>query len=224
MIEAVIFDMDGVVVDSEPLYQKAEEQFFATYGITIPPEDWKLFRGSTEGKFYELARNRYKIDESVDALQVKGRQYVFKVFANELVLKSGFAELYDRIQGMYKIGLVTSTPRVIFHYMDEQINLSQYFRDVIVGEDTELHKPHPQPYLTMMAQLNVRPDHCVIVEDSIPGLESAYASGAYTVAITGSVPPEHMPPAHAIIHSLDEITADFLESVTSKKMKLVKVN
>lgn len=224
MIEAVIFDMDGVVVDSEPLYQKAEEQFFATYGVTIPPEDWKLFRGSTEGKFYELARNRYKINESVDALQVKGRQYVFKVFANELVLKSGFTELYDRIQGSYKTGLVTSTPRVIFHYMDEQINLTQYFRDVIVGEDTELHKPHPQPYLTMMAQLNVRPDHCVIVEDSIPGLESALASGAYTVAITGSVSAEHMPPAHAIIRSLDEITVDFLESLPSKKMKLIKVN
>lgn len=224
MIDAVIFDMDGVVVDSEPLYQKAEEQFFATYGITIPPEDWKLFRGSTENKFYDLARNRYNINESVDALQLKGRHYVFKVFENELVLKSGFAELYDRIQGRYKTGLVTSTPRVIFNYMDKQINLSQYFRDVICGEDTELHKPDPQPYLMMMALLNVRPDHCVIVEDSIPGLKSAYASGAYSVAITGSVPPEHMPPAHAIINSLDEITIDFLDSFASKKMKLVNVN
>lgn len=213
MISAVIFDMDGVVIDSEPLYQKAEERLFSEYGVTIPQEDWKLFRGCTEARFYELAHQRYGITAPVEELSRKGRDYVLAAFNAKLEYKSGFKEIQRDLKGRYQLGLVTSTPEQIFDKMDEQIGIRNYFDEVITGGMTANNKPHPEPYLEMMRLLKVAPTEAVIIEDSINGLQSALASGAWTIAITGSVPIKDMPPAHRTIDSLDEISIPFLEEL-----------
>jgi len=213
VIKAVIFDMDGVVVESEPFYQQAEERLFGEYGVTIPPEDWKLFRGCTEERFYQLARDRYGITEPVETMRQKGRRYVLNAFNTGLDYKQGFLELHQQLQGRYRLGLVTSTPGDIFHWMEQKLGLKRYFQEVIYGGMTANSKPHPEPYLEMMRRLEVAPTESVVVEDSINGLQSALASGAWTIALTGSVPLEDLPPAHAVVDSLEEISPAFLESL-----------
>jgi len=213
VIKAVIFDMDGVVVESEPLYQQAEERLFGEYGVTIPPEDWKLFRGCTEERFYQLARDRYGIKEPLETLRQRGRRYVLSAFNTGLDYKQGFLELHQQLQGRYRLGLVTSTPGDIFHWMEQKLGLKRHFQEVIYDGMTANSKPHPEPYLEMMRRLEVTPTESVVVEDSINGLQSALASGAWTIALTGSVSPEDMPPAHAVVDSLGEISPAFLESL-----------
>ncbi|UCH09530.1 MAG: HAD family phosphatase [Fidelibacterota bacterium] len=216
MIKSVVFDMDGVVVDSEPLYQRAEESLFQEYGVTIPPEDWKLFRGCTEERFYELARNRYGITAPLEQLRVKGRQRVLEEFDAGLDYNQGFLDLHTRLADHYRLGLVTSTPGDIFQWMEQKIGLDRYFDEVITGGMTVNNKPHPEPYLEMMRRLGVTPAETAIVEDSINGLTSAIASGAWTIALTGSVPLEDMPPTNAVIHSLEEITIPFLDNLVAE--------
>lgn len=213
MIKAIIFDMDGVVVDSEPLYQKAEEQLFSEYGVTIPQDDWKLFRGCTEARFYELAHQRYGITAPIEELRRKGRKYVLSAFEAGLDYNRGFKELHRHLRERYLLGLVTSTPEPIFDKMDEQIGIRAHFDEVITGGMTANNKPHPEPYLEMMRRLGVSPNEAVIIEDSINGLQSALASGAWTIAITGSVPIEDIPVPHRMIDSLTEISAPFLEQL-----------
>lgn len=213
-IRAVIFDMDGVVVDSELLYQKAEERLFREYNVIIPKEDWKLFRGSTEERFYQLIRDRYGITEPVEVLRQKGRRYVLSVFDTELDFNEGFRELHRWLVGRYRLGLVTSTPGDIFHWMEQRLGLKRYFQEVIYGGMTASSKPHPGPYLEMMRRLDVAPTEAVVVEDSINGLTSALAAGAWTVALTGSVPLEDLPPAHAVVDSLGEISPAMLEGLS----------
>jgi HAD superfamily hydrolase (TIGR01509 family) len=213
MIKAVIFDMDGVVVDSEPLYQKAEERLFSEYGVTIPQEDWKLFRGCTEARFYELAHQRYGVTAPVEELRQRGRGYVLSAFEADLEYKNGFIELQRDLKGRYQLGLVTSTPEPILNKMDEQIGIRSHFDKVITGEMTANNKPHPEPYLEMMHLLKAKPSESVIIEDSISGLQSALDSGAWTIAITGSVPINDMPEAHGMIDSLTEISVPFLEEL-----------
>jgi beta-phosphoglucomutase-like phosphatase (HAD superfamily) len=208
--------MDGVVVDSEPLYQKAEESLFKEYGVTIPQEDWKLFRGCTEEHFYDLARNRYGIKEPLEILRKQGRKRVLEEFETGLDYIRGFLELHQRLAEHYRLGLVTSTPGDIFQWMDEKIGLNRYFDDVIYGGMTPNSKPHPEPYLTMMHRLGSTASETAIVEDSINGLTSALDSGAWTIALTGSVPIEDMPRAHALIHSLEEITIPFLDNLMAE--------
>jgi HAD superfamily hydrolase (TIGR01509 family) len=214
VIKAVLFDMDGVVVDSEPLYQKAEERLFQEYGVSIPVGDWKLFQGCTEERFYQLLRERYGITEPVETLREKGRRYVLSSFSAGLDYKEGFLELYQQLKGRYRLGLVTSTPGELLNWMDKQLDLKRHFQEVIHGDMTANNKPHPEPYLEMMRSLGVTPEESVVVEDSINGLTSALAAGAWTVALTGSVPAEDMPPAHAVVHSLGEISPAFLEGLS----------
>ena len=213
MIKAILFDLDGVVVDSEPLYQQAEKRMFGRYGITIPDEDWSLFRGVSEERFYQLAIERYNVPITLEQLRNEGRSEVLEAFSSGLKFMDGFERLYDQLVSIYQLGLVTSTPQAIFESMDLQLQLRELFPRVLTGEMTPNNKPHPQPYLTMMADMQVNPDEVVIIEDSIHGLQAAWSSGAWTIALRGSVPEEEMPQRHLTISRLSEIDAALISAL-----------
>ena len=94
---AVIFDMDGVIIDTEPLYTKAEIRLFGEYGVTIPEEDWSLFRGCAEQDFFDLSMERYHINEDKDVFMAKGREYVRDEFKKNLSFMPGFHDLHHRV-------------------------------------------------------------------------------------------------------------------------------
>ena len=199
--------MDGVVVDSEPLYAQAEIKLFAEYGVSIPDEDWKLFRGCTEDGFYDIALDRYGIKEDRTVLMERGRQYVQAEFAASLNYMPGFSSLIGRIhQAGLKRGLVTSSPERMYRYVDGLLSVGLHFDDVIWGGMTENSKPHPEPYLSMMKKLDVIPDECLIIEDSLHGLNAAVASGAKVIALTGSVEIEDIPVVNQIVENLEDVT------------------
>ena len=221
MITAVIFDLDGVVVDSEPLYQEAEERLFASYGLSIPPEDWELFRGSGEDYFYRLVIERYQLSEELETLRSKGRRYVLSVFRERLAFMDGFADIHPPLRACCRLGLVTSSPDELYRWMDAKLGLSPHFDEVISGGMTTHSKPHPEPYQAMMRRLQVRPEQTVIIEDSIPGLNAALASGAWTVALLSTpsagsgqaILPGSLPAVHAKVQSLREITPATIQNL-----------
>ncbi|MCH8328125.1 MAG: HAD-IA family hydrolase, partial [Candidatus Marinimicrobia bacterium] len=185
-------------------------------GVTIPDEDWALFRGSSEESFYRRARDRYKVPVPLEELRAEGRQEVLEVFSHSLKFMDGFETLHDQICPDYKLGLVTSTPALIFNMMDKRLNLRNLFPLVLTGEMTVHNKPHPEPYLTMMAKLQVDPEESVVIEDSIPGIQAAWDSGAWTVALTGSVPVEAMPERHLTISHLSQLDAGLISALPDR--------
>ncbi len=212
----MLFDMDGVVIDSEPLYQQGELRLFEEYGVSVPESDWALFRGSTEEGFYKLVRDRYHIREDAEILRIKGREYVLEVFAEKLDYMSGFEQLAHRMREQFAFGLVTATPRDLFEYVDKKLNLRRYFSQIVWGGMTRQGKPHPEPYLKMMEMMNVSPSECVVIEDSIHGIRAGLNAGAGVIALTGSVPVDQMPPAHKVIRHLAEITPELLSSIDNR--------
>lgn len=215
MIKAVVFDMDGVVVDSEPLYQQAQVRLFAEIGVTIPEEDWKLFRGMTENNYYEFVGRRYNLSGQLGQLRRRGRQYVQELFEAQLQFMAGFTSLQRLLQGRYRLGLVTSTVSDLYQVVNDKLQLGPFFEEVVCGEMTINSKPHPEPYLEIMRRLEIAPHETVVVEDSIHGLNAARDSGAWTIALTGSVPQEDMPPVHAIIDSLEELSPGYIDNLAS---------
>ena len=215
MIKAVVFDMDGVVVDSEPLYQQAQVRLFAEIGVTIPDEDWKLFRGMTENNYYEFVGRRYNLGGQLGQLRRRGRQYVQELFEEQLQFMAGFTNLQRLLQGRYRLGLVTSTASDLYQVVNDKLQLGPFFEEVVCGEMTTNSKPHPEPYLEIMRRLDIAPHETVVVEDSIHGLNAARDSGAWTIALTGSVPQEDMPPVHAIIDSLEELSPGYIDNLAS---------
>ena len=215
---AVIFDMDGVIIDTEPLYTKAEIRLFGEYGVTIPEEDWPLFRGCGEQDSFDLSMERYNVNEDKDVFMAKGRKYVRAEFKKNLSFMPGFHDLYHRVREHYKIGLVTASPRHNLDWLQTLIGLNDLFQHIISGDDTARNKPHPDPYLTMMTRLNVKPENTVIIEDSFNGLCSALSAGCHVIAKRGSVPEEKLSGAHQIVSNLNEITLNLIEELLQEKI------
>ena len=99
------------------------------------------------------------------------------------------------------------------NWIRNKIKLDNYFQHIISGEETKKNKPHPHPYLEMMARIGVNPKNTIIIEDSVLGLRSALSSGAHVIAKNGSVPSEKLKIAHRIVDHLNEITLEFIENL-----------
>ena len=210
---AILFDLDGVTIDTEPLYTLAEIRLFKEYGVKIPKDDFNLFRGCSEETFFNLSIERYGITENRDLFIQKGRQYVMDEFKKNIPFVPGFKDLIAIVSNNYITGLVTASPLRSLNWIRDKIGLDNYFQYIISGEETKKNKPHPHPYIEMMKRIGVSPDNTVILEDSVLGLRSALASGGHVIALNGSVPRERLEIAHRIVDHLDEITISFLEDL-----------
>jgi HAD superfamily hydrolase (TIGR01509 family) len=211
LIKAIIFDMDGVVLDSEKLYAKGGIELFREYGVEIPDEDWKLYRGCSEKRFYDISMERYNITENREIFMAKGRRKISEVFEQELDFMDGFKEFIKRIPHL-QIALVTSTRDDLFEWMDGKLDIRDMFSYVITGDMVKNPKPHPEPFLKMIEKLGIEPSECIVVEDSVHGINSGMASGAYVVALEGSLHRSDMPKSHKIISHFDEFTSELIES------------
>ena len=210
MDTAIIFDMDGVIIDTEPLYTRAEIRLFGEYGVEIPEEDWSLFRGCAEEDFFNLSMQHYKIAEDKSIFIKKGREYVHEEFRKGLAFMPGFHALLGRVKQNHKTGLVTASPRHTIDWLCELIHLNRIFKYIITGSESARNKPYPEPYLDMMKLLNVSSKNVVIIEDSLFGLQAALSAGAHVIAKTGSVPDKDLIIAHRIVSHLDEISEEFI--------------
>ncbi|MFQ6615518.1 MAG: HAD family hydrolase [Fidelibacterota bacterium] len=213
MIQALLFDLDGVVIDSEPLYERVELDLLRPYDIFLSGKDQRELKGTTEPGFYDFVERKYQPDW--DRLQVvkRGRQLLREVFSRELTFVPGFVELMERIGGYYRTALVTSTPRWLVDAIAKTLPLEKFFSDILCADDISNGKPHPEPYLTMMTRLGISPGETVILEDSLNGVTSAIQSGAFCIALVGSFPAEDLREAHRSVDSLDQIDRSLIESL-----------
>ena len=122
--------LDGVVIDTEPLYAKGETKLFKEYGVIIPEEDWKLFRGCTEEKFYDLSMKKYNITENREVFIAKGRQYIISEFKNHLSFMDGFKNFISRLDGRLQLGLVTASPEKMFSWVNKRLHLDSIFEHI----------------------------------------------------------------------------------------------
>jgi len=204
-IQAIVFDFDGVVIDSEPLYRKAEEKFFAEYGVTIPSKDWKQFKGLSEEGFFKLASEKYGISAHSEELRNRSRELFLEEIKHNLRYLPGFEEFFEDIKNKYRIGLVTSTPRLILEWIFCNTEIKNHFEYIITADDVKKRKPDPEPYLEICKKMNVKPEQVIVIEDSINGVNSAVAAGAITIGFTTSLSEEDLNAANFFAKSYDEI-------------------
>jgi len=220
MIKAILFDMDGVVIDSEHLYEKAENNLFASYGISISDEELKELKGTTEADFYNRLEKRHRPHWDRQKVINKGRKLLLELFARDLKFMPGFTSLMNRIQGRYLTGLVTSTQRHLFEKICRILPLGDMFQEIVCADDILNGKPHPEPYLIMMKRLQVFPKEVVAIEDSLHGIASAKASGALCIALEDSFSQDELQAADKVVKSLDEIHGNLIEALARQRDSL----
>jgi len=205
-VTAIIFDFDGVIVDSEPLYEDTANQLFRDYGVTIPAEDWKEFKGLSEEGFLNLAREKYGIRAPLSEIMSKDRELLKQNFKKGLTYMPGFQEFYEQVNGAYTTGLVTSSSRLLLQWIFANTPIENHFEYTITAEDIVQPKPHPAPYLAMSQKLNIAPGKMLVIEDSWNGIKSARAAGAVTVAFLSTFRKEDLPLADYYADSFREIS------------------
>jgi HAD superfamily hydrolase (TIGR01509 family) len=212
---AVIFDMDGVLADTEPLIAEATIRMFRDlYGAELTPEDFRPFIGTGAVRYVEGPAEAANIQIDLEeALQSRHDNFVALLQQGACNPVPGAIELVNAIADHHSLllGLATSSPQKKAEETWKAIALPSHRFDTLVSGDMVTHKkPHPEIYLEAAKRLNVAPESCVVIEDALSGVQSAKAAGMYCIALTGSFSRDAFAEADRVVDSLLELAVDEL--------------
>ncbi|MBY0400396.1 HAD family phosphatase [Myxococcota bacterium] len=182
-IDVVLFDNDGVLVDTEPLFLRATQELLATVGIELDGETYRRIVLDRGESVFVLAEARGISSDAIRALrQRRDARYAELIEAGVSVL-SGVRETLAKLVGVRPAAIVTSSSRGHFDAIHRQTGLLRHFEFVLADGDYARQKPHPDPYLAAAKRFEVRPERCLVIEDTVRGLASARAAGMRCIAI-----------------------------------------
>lgn len=184
-IKNVIFDMDGVLIDSEPFWALAQIETLANYDIQISePDCEKYTRGVRIDELAQIWIDLFKINIDYNVLKQQILDNVCEKISNHGQAMEGIYELLEFLkQKGIHIALATSSERRVIKAVFDRLNLWDYFPIQCTATEEELAKPHPAVYLTALKRLNASPKDSVIIEDSVVGLIAAKAANVRTFIV-----------------------------------------
>lgn len=182
---ACIFDMDGVIVDSEALWSIATKEFFRKRGIEYHGEHKTHVMGKRLDEESEFYKTLYGFPESPQELSAEHLHIVEEIYRTRGVpAMPGFLEFLGNAKSRFsKIGLASGSPRHIIEYVLGSLKIQDSFSAVVSGDEVVRGKPSPDIYLEAATRLGVSPDECVAVEDSLNGVRAAKAAGMRCIAV-----------------------------------------
>jgi sugar-phosphatase len=188
-IEAVVFDMDGVLLDSEPLWRAVEVEVFGSVGIELTERDLLRTMGVRIADVVRLWHREHPWEEpSTDEVARRIVEGVAAAIERHGTLNPGATDAIDRLRSHgLALALASSSPITLIESVLRMGGLEDRFDVVLTGEDEEHGKPYPDVYLTAARRLGVPPERCLAIEDSINGVRAAKAAGMVAVAVP---PPE----------------------------------
>lgn len=189
MIEAVIFDMDGLLIDSEPFWREAELKVFPSVGIDITEDMWKETIGIRLNEVIDHWYSRFPWDVeqvSKKELEDKISDHVIELIYHKGARMKGVGDILDFFKKQnVKMALASSSDFKMVETVIDKLELQNYFEVIHSAELEEYGKPHPAVYLTTAKKLGVSPQHCLALEDSVNGLISAKAARMKCVVVPG---------------------------------------
>lgn len=216
-IQAVIFDMDGLLIDSEPIWREAEVRVFNACGIPLVDDDCRQTMGLRIDEVVQYWAHRYP-EVKLDAAQI-AKDVVREVIAN-IQLKGeplpGVREALQNVKDMnLKIALASSSAYDVINAVVDKFGIREYFEVIYSAQDEQFGKPHPAVYLTTAQKMHIDPAHCVALEDSLNGVISAKAAKMKCIAIPELLQRERKEfgVADQILDSLDQLSKTILQKI-----------
>lgn len=185
MLKAVIFDMDGVLVDTEPLADLHFSKFLKTrFNIDVEPEFFQRFRGNTSKHFWEIIIKEFNLETTYgEIIEIAQPKYLDFLVKSGLQPIPGVVQLISNLlEQNIKIAVASSASQKRIITILKIINLSDKFEVIISADHIKNSKPHPEIYLIAAKTLNVDPKDCIAIEDATNGVKSAKAAGMKVIA------------------------------------------
>ncbi|GIP18091.1 phosphatase [Paenibacillus montaniterrae] len=179
MVKAFIFDMDGVIIDSEPLHFAVDLMILEQFGLNLEKEKLEQYVGMTNPEMWRLIKEQYgvtnTVEEMIEAQLARKLTHLDEI---ELEPISGIRELLLELRNNnISIGLASSSPRVFIEAVLTKFNIIDQFSCIVSGEEVDRGKPAPDVYLEAARMLKVKPEDCVVLEDAKHGVKAAKSAG-----------------------------------------------
>ncbi len=195
MIDAVVFDLDGVILDTEELWDEVREALARERGGRWSDQAQADMMGMSSKEWSRYMHDALGLAEPPEEISREVVQRMLDRYAQGLPLIDGAVEAVERLAAHWPLGLASSSNRELIDRALEVSGLDGYFRETVSSEEVERGKPAPDVYLEAARRLGVEPTRCAAVEDSASGIRSAHAAGMRVVAIPNRAFP---PPADAL--------------------------
>jgi len=204
---SVLFDMDGVVIDSQPVASRMMRETAARLGIPMSEEDFAAWAGLSGNQFWTLMRSRHNLPEPIEFYRAaydvaeEIRRYA------DLAPVEGAVELMDALAAAgVRLALATSGSARRMNAVLDLFGMQDRFAAKVCADDVAVSKPEPEIFLTAARRLGAPPARCVVIEDSTHGLEAARRAGMRTIGFTGCLTPGHdLSAADLVIDSLRKL-------------------
>jgi len=217
MLKAIIFDMDGVLIDTPKFVWESFRILLSKYGANITNEQTKKYLGMSLKDQLVLLRRDFKIKEEIDVAEFGKKS--FKIQLEMMKDKIGPNEILTNFlkqarDNEIKLAVATSSLKERAHTLLDLLEIKEEFDTIVTAEDIANHKPAPDQFLKATEILQIAPENCVVIEDAPNGIEAAKKGNIKAVGlITSMQPAENLNDADLIINSLSELTLEKLNSL-----------
>lgn len=213
MIEAVVFDLDGVIVDSEQVWDDVREQLVRERGGLWHDGAQAAMMGMSSPEWSRYMHDELGLTESPEEINAEVVRRMLARYREDLPLIDGAADAVRRLAAEFPLGVASSSNRPLIETVLERAGISELFAAVVSSEEVERGKPAPDVYVEAARRLDVDPARCVAVEDSSNGIRAAHAAGMRVLVL----PNAHYPPApdplalaDAVVRSAHELTPELV--------------
>jgi len=210
MIRGILFDMDGVLADSEPYICKAAIMMFSEMGLKTYSEDFKPFIGTGENRFIGGVAEKYGFKVNIEKVKARTYEIYLEIIKGNLKPLPGAKEFvgYCRKKG-FLLAIATSADAIKMEANLREIGLpAGSFNTTVSGLEVENKKPAPDIYLKAARKLGLKPEDCLVVEDAVSGINAAKSAGCKCLAVTTSFDRSLLSEADWICKSLNDVPAE----------------
>jgi len=212
MKKAVVFDMNGVIINDERIHQESWRQYCREHGFLLSEEEFKhrVF-GRSEKEILEYLYKRNITDEELEKDSNARVERTIAIYKPQIELAEGLKKLLDELTELsIPLAIATSSRRRYFEFIMTELDLSKHFKAVVTAEEISNGKPDPEIYLKAADAIHVAPEDCVAIEDTISGIKAAQAAGMAVIAIASTHRAEELTLANRVLRSFKDVDASAL--------------
>ncbi|MFW6014670.1 MAG: HAD family hydrolase [Nanoarchaeota archaeon] len=217
MIDTVIFDMDGVIINSVEIHFNIWREVAKKFNAEISDDFINKTNGMNTPEIAAFLVKEFNLDAKAQDISAEKRKLSGEKLKEGIPLFDGVQETISTLKKLgYKIGLATMTPKNHVEYALGKNLFELEFDAVVTDDDVKRPKPEPDVFLKCAEELQSPPEKCVVIEDALNGVTAARKAGMYAIAVTTTTSREHFVNAHAIIQKTSELNNDLVMALTTK--------